>query len=115
MPIERAEPARALMLELFPQGFEEIEHADGLELVAYTDDAGEERLWAAFGEVRADDVPADWEERWRDFHRPVRLKQRLPAFSVPPRPALVAVAAIGAAAATAGLVWYASRRRGAVL
>ncbi|GAA3801255.1 HAD-IB family hydrolase [Streptomyces coacervatus] len=49
-----------------------------------------------------------------DFHRPVRLKQRIPAFSVPPRPALVAVAAIGAAAATAGLVWYASRRRTAV-
>jgi ribosomal protein L11 methyltransferase len=61
------------MLELFPQGFEEIEHSDGLELVAYTDDAGEERLWAAFGEVRADNVPADWEERWRDFHRPVRV------------------------------------------
>src|SRR4051812_4037086 len=61
------------MLELFPQGFEEIEHPDGLELVAYTDDAGEERLWAAFGEVRADDVPADWAERWRDFHRPVRV------------------------------------------
>ena len=50
-----------------------------------------------------------------DFHRPVRLKQRLPAFSVPPRPALVAAAAIGAAAATAGLVWYASRRRATVL
>ncbi|MGW3724128.1 HAD family hydrolase [Streptomyces sp. NPDC000851] len=46
-----------------------------------------------------------------DFHRPVRLKQRLPALSVPPRPALVAAAAIGAAAATAGLVWYANRRR----
>ncbi|MER8005004.1 HAD-IB family hydrolase [Streptomyces sp. NPDC094149] len=46
-----------------------------------------------------------------DFHRPVRLKQRIPTFSVPPRPALVAAAAIGAAAATAGLVWYASRRR----
>ncbi|MEU1269980.1 HAD family hydrolase [Streptomyces sp. NPDC005799] len=46
-----------------------------------------------------------------DFHRPVRLKQRIPTFSVPPRPALVAVAAIGAAAATAGFVWYASRRR----
>jgi ribosomal protein L11 methyltransferase len=61
------------MLELFPEGFEEIEHTDGLELVAYTDDAGEERLWAAFGEVRADDVPADWDERWRDFHRPVRV------------------------------------------
>jgi HAD superfamily hydrolase (TIGR01490 family) len=49
-----------------------------------------------------------------DFHRPVRLKQRIPTFSVPPRPALVAVAAIGAAAATAGLVWYASRRRAAL-
>ena len=61
------------MIELFPHGFEEVEHADGVELVAYTDDAGEERLWAAFGEVHADDVPADWEERWREFHRPVRV------------------------------------------
>ena len=61
------------MLELFPQGFEEIEHPDGLELVAYTDDAGEERLWAAFGEVQADEVAADWDERWREFHRPVRV------------------------------------------
>ncbi|CAL9512902.1 putative phosphatase [Streptomyces sp. enrichment culture] len=49
-----------------------------------------------------------------DFHRPVRLKQRFPAFSVAPRPALVAAAAIGAAVATAGLVWYASRRRSTV-
>ncbi|MEV7320317.1 HAD family hydrolase [Streptomyces sp. NPDC093970] len=46
-----------------------------------------------------------------DFNRPVRLKQRI---SAPPRPALVAAAAIGAAAATAGLVWYASRRRNPV-
>ncbi|MFF5856135.1 HAD family hydrolase [Streptomyces sp. NPDC012751] len=49
-----------------------------------------------------------------EFRRPVPLKKRLPALSVPPRPALVAAAAIGAAAATAGLVWYASRRRGTV-
>ncbi|MFF4487724.1 HAD family hydrolase [Streptomyces sp. NPDC001544] len=49
-----------------------------------------------------------------DFHRPVRLKKRLPTLSVPPRPTLVAAAAIGAAAATAGLVWYASRRRSSV-
>ncbi|WP_030981928.1 HAD family hydrolase [Streptomyces sp. NRRL WC-3744] len=46
------------------------------------------------------------------FRHPVRLKKRLPAFSVPPRPALVAAAAIGAAAATAALVWYTNRRRG---
>ncbi|MEW2128898.1 HAD-IB family hydrolase [Streptomyces sp. NPDC005435] len=46
-----------------------------------------------------------------EFRKPVRLKQRLPTLSVPPRPALVAMAAVGAAAATAGLVWYANRRR----
>jgi hypothetical protein len=46
-----------------------------------------------------------------DFHRPVRLKKRIPGLSVPTRPALVAAVAIGTAAATAGLVWYASRRR----
>ncbi|GLX53794.1 morphological differentiation-associated protein [Streptomyces hygroscopicus subsp. hygroscopicus] len=49
-----------------------------------------------------------------EFRRPVPLKKRLPALSVPPRPALVAAAAVGAAAATAGLVWYANRRRSTV-
>jgi ribosomal protein L11 methyltransferase len=61
------------MLDLFPDGFEELEHPDGVELVAYTDAAGEERLWAAFGEVTANAVPGDWKERWREFHRPVRV------------------------------------------
>jgi ribosomal protein L11 methyltransferase len=59
------------MLELFPAGFQELEHPDAVELVAYTDAGGEERLWAAFGEVRSEEVPADWQERWREFHRPV--------------------------------------------
>lgn len=45
------------------------------------------------------------------FNRPVRLKQRVPSLSMPPRPVLALAAAVGAAAATAGLVWYASRRR----
>ncbi|MEC4014998.1 HAD family hydrolase [Streptomyces sp. H27-D2] len=45
------------------------------------------------------------------FVRPVRLKQRAAGLSMPPRPVIVAVAAVGAAAATAGLVWYANRRR----
>ncbi|MCZ4117836.1 HAD family hydrolase [Streptomyces sp. H39-S7] len=44
------------------------------------------------------------------FNRPVRLNQRIPSLSMPPRPVLAA-AAVGAAAATAGLVWYAARRR----
>jgi ribosomal protein L11 methyltransferase len=61
------------MLELFPGGFEEVESADELELVAYTDAGGEERLWQAFGGVRGSDVAADWRDRWKAFHRPVRV------------------------------------------
>jgi ribosomal protein L11 methyltransferase len=61
------------MIELFPEGFEEVDQADGVELAAYTDPAGEERLWAAFGGARSDQVEEGWEERWRAFHRPARI------------------------------------------
>jgi HAD superfamily hydrolase (TIGR01490 family) len=44
------------------------------------------------------------------FTRPVRLRDRIPSMSMPPRPALAAAAAIGAGAAAAGVVWYVSRR-----
>jgi ribosomal protein L11 methyltransferase len=61
--------ARALLLELHPEGFEEEEGS----LVAYTDAAGEERIRAAFGDVSAESVEPGWEERWREFHRPVSI------------------------------------------
>jgi len=61
------------MIELFPEGFEEIDHADGIELVAYTDAGGEERLWHAFGGARGTEIPADWRDRWKEFHRPVQI------------------------------------------
>jgi ribosomal protein L11 methyltransferase len=73
VPPAEAERARAIMLELFPQGFEESDGADGVELAAYTDAAGEERLWSAFGGARSTEVEEGWEERWRAFHRPVRV------------------------------------------
>jgi ribosomal protein L11 methyltransferase len=73
VPLARAEEARARMLELFPHGFEEIEHPDGIELAAYTDPAGEERLWEVFGSAEGRDVAAGWEDAWRRFHRPVRV------------------------------------------
>jgi ribosomal protein L11 methyltransferase len=59
------------MLALFPEGFEESERGDELVLSAYTDARGERRMAAAFGEVAASDVPTDWQERWKRFHRPV--------------------------------------------
>ena len=69
----RAEEARATMIELFPQGFEEVERAGGVELVAYTDAAGEEKIWHFFGAAESADVESGWDERWRMFHQPVRV------------------------------------------
>jgi ribosomal protein L11 methyltransferase len=73
VPPADVEPARAIMLELFPEGFEERDSPDGIELAAYTDARGEERLWSAFGGTRSTDVDEGWEDRWRAFHRPVRI------------------------------------------
>jgi ribosomal protein L11 methyltransferase len=73
VPTLRAEEARAVMLELFPGGFEEREASDGVELAAYTDAGGEERLWQAFGAGASEAVADDWADRWRRFHRPVRV------------------------------------------
>lgn len=73
VPPDRVETARARMLELFPQGFEEIDRGSGLELVGYTDAAGEERFLHEFSGARGTDVEQGWEERWREFHRPVRV------------------------------------------
>ncbi len=73
VPAAQAERARAIMIELFPKGFEEVDQEDGVELAAYTDPAGEERLWAAFGGARSAEVEDGWEDRWRAFHRPVRI------------------------------------------
>jgi ribosomal protein L11 methyltransferase len=61
------------MLELFPEGFEEVEGDGGVELAAYTDAQGEERLWHVFGGARAVDVADGWEDRWRTFHHPVQV------------------------------------------
>ena len=61
------------MIDLFPQGFEELEHGDGVELIAYTDARGEERLWQAFGQASTSAVEEGWEHRWRMFHRAVEV------------------------------------------
>jgi ribosomal protein L11 methyltransferase len=61
------------MLELFPDGFAEVGGADVTELVAFTDEAGAERLRGRFGDVRVEPVPDGWEREWMRFHRPVEL------------------------------------------
>ncbi len=61
------------MLELAPEGFEERERGTELELAAYTDSHGGSRIARAFGAAQEDEVPTDWAERWRTFHRPARV------------------------------------------
>ena len=81
------------MLELFPEGFEEVDRVHGVELAAYTDAAGEERLWAFFGSGRSAVVEDGWEDRWRAFHRPTRVGGLWvgPPWETPPADALVVV------------------------
>lgn len=73
VPLERAEEARAIMIELFPEGFEEVDAPDGLELGAYTNAGGEERVWQVFGPGRAEDVEPGWTEAWKRFHHPTTI------------------------------------------
>jgi len=90
------------MIEIFPEGFEEVDRMGGIELAAYTDAAGEERMWAFFGGGRAADVESGWEDRWRAFHRPVRVGRLWvgPPWERPPADALVVVVDPGRAFGT---------------
>jgi ribosomal protein L11 methyltransferase len=65
------EVLRARFLELAPDGFEEAEHGVQVELAAYGEAAT--RVLGAFPDAVVSDVEAGWEERWREFHRPVRV------------------------------------------
>lgn len=73
MPERDAEIARARWLELSPGGFEEVAGSGWVELAAYTDSAGEARFRKAFPGVVTRGVESGWEDRWREFHRPVRV------------------------------------------
>jgi ribosomal protein L11 methyltransferase len=72
VPAAEAEIARARLLALQPAGFEEEDRGAEVELAAYVDAEGEERMRAAFGAVTSLPVEEGWEDRWREFHRPVR-------------------------------------------
>lgn len=61
------------MLSVAPDGFEEVELADGIELAVYTDEAGQAAIRELFANAAATRVEPGWEERWRSFHRPVRV------------------------------------------
>lgn len=92
------EQARARLLELHPEGFEEV---DG-ELAVYTDADGEARLRALFSEVSTRPIEPGWEERWREFHRPVWIGPLWigPPWEEPPADAIAVVVDPGRAFGT---------------
>jgi ribosomal protein L11 methyltransferase len=73
VPFERAEEARADLLEFAAHGFEERDLPDELELAVYGGPEVEDALRASFGEVSSERVEPGWEDNWRAFHRPVEI------------------------------------------
>jgi ribosomal protein L11 methyltransferase len=81
---EQAEAALAELLELAPAGVEERDLGDRVEYAIYGPPGEvpelpdlEAAVGGALVEVSAEEVPDDWADRWRAFHRPLVLGDRL--------------------------------------
>ena len=73
VPASAGESARAVALELAPEGFEESEDAGTLTLAFYVDEGAVDPIRAAFREVGVTPVEPGWEDAWRSFHHPVQV------------------------------------------
>jgi ribosomal protein L11 methyltransferase len=93
VPAAEAEVARAAFLALFPAGFEERDRDGGVELAGYAEETGAAAVRAAFPDAVETEVASGWEERWREFHRPVRVGPLWigPTWEVPPKDAVAVV------------------------
>jgi ribosomal protein L11 methyltransferase len=91
---------RARFLELSPEGFEEAERGLEVELAAYGEAA--ERVLASIPGAVVQHVESGWEERWREFHRPVRVGPLWigPPWETPPGDALAVIVDPGRAFGT---------------
>jgi ribosomal protein L11 methyltransferase len=82
---EQAELVLAELLDLAPSGVEEVDVGDQLIEYAVFGPPGElpllPELQAAAGDalvsVTTTEIADDWAERWREFHKPLRLGSRL--------------------------------------
>ena len=80
---EDAERVLAELLELAPNGVEEEEGDGWFEFAVYgppgeVPDVGELAATAGAApiEVSSTEIPDDWADRWRDFHRPIEIGGR---------------------------------------
>jgi ribosomal protein L11 methyltransferase len=97
VPREQAELVLAELLELAPAGVEEVDAGEGTVEYAVYGAPGEipglPDLDAAVGdavvEISTSEIADDWQERWKQFHRPILIPAPPPARSDGPRlPAL---------------------------
>lgn len=79
-----AEIALAELLELAPGGVEEVDHGDSVEYAVYGPPGElpalpdlEAAVGGALVEVTTSELPDDWSERWKQFHHPLVLGERL--------------------------------------
>lgn len=93
MPLGERESAIAHLLDLTPSGFEEIEDGNEVEFAAYVDAKVEPAIRSVFADAVAVPVEPGWEDRWREFHRPVWAGGVWlgPPWEVPPVGALTVV------------------------
>ena len=83
-PAEASEIVLAALLELAPAGVEQVDGPEYVEYALYGAPGelpslpeGRAEVGGVQVEVRADEVPDDWAERWKRFHVPLLLGGRL--------------------------------------
>jgi len=92
-PVEAAEEVLAALLELVPAGVEQVDGEDEVEYAVYGAPGelpalpeGEAEVGGVRVLVCGTEVADDWAERWRRFHEPVLVGERLwvrPPWSAP--------------------------------
>jgi ribosomal protein L11 methyltransferase len=83
-PAEAAEPVLGALLELAPAGVEQVDGEGFVEYAVYGAPGelpalppGEAEVGGVRVQVRAEEVAPDWADRWKRFHAPVLIGDRL--------------------------------------
>jgi ribosomal protein L11 methyltransferase len=84
VPLDAAEQVLAALLELAPSGIEQVDGDGWVEYALYGAPGelpslpeGVAEVAGTRVEVRGEEVPEDWSERWKRFHVPLMLDGRL--------------------------------------
>jgi ribosomal protein L11 methyltransferase len=83
-PAAHAEEVLGAMLEMAPSGIEQVDDGDTVEFAVYGTpgelpelEPGEAEVAGVRVQVSGTAVPDDWEERWKAFHQPVLVADRI--------------------------------------